>query len=200
MNLFFKLKLCLNDSKSDVSTSKRFTAYLIDWFVGALFMMFPMCLIWMSQTHNLEEMGHLNLWMIQSEISKESAVLAGCLAICFSVFYYVWIPYKVYKGQTLGKKMMNFKIVKTNNEEIDLKTLMIRQILGIMILEGTFYNVSSLWHDLLSLVMNLNFTGILMIIGLSISIISAAICMFSNSHRMIHDRIAHTKVILIKGE
>ena len=73
-------------------------------------------------------------------------------------------------------------------------------MIGIIILEGSFYNVSSLWHSLLSLITNLNFTGILMLMGLSISVLSAAICMFSKSHRMIHDRISYTKVILYKGE
>ena len=200
MNIIFKIKCWLNDETSNVNSSKRFTAYLIDWFIGALFMMLPICLIWMFNTHNLEDMGHINLWMIQNEISKESAIFAGCIAIVLSLFYYVWIPYKVYKGQTLGKRIMNIKIVKKDNTDVDLKTLFIRQVIGIIILEGSFYNVSSLWHSLLSLITNLNFTGILMLMGLSISVLSAAICMFSKSHRMIHDRISYTKVILYKGE
>ncbi|MDO4467797.1 MAG: RDD family protein [Bacillota bacterium] len=198
MNLYFKLKMWLDDTPGDVDVSKRFSAYLIDWFLGSLCTTFPLCLIWMFNTHDMENMAKVNLFQLWNSTSLSITVIAGILSIFCALFYYVWIPYKIYPGQTVGKRTMNIKIVKLDNTVLDLKTLIIRQVVGIVVLEGTLYNVSTLWHDLLSIVTGLNFTGILMYQGLICSILSIALCMLSNSHRMIHDRLAKTKVMRIK--
>lgn len=200
MSLYFKFKLWLDDTASDVGYSKRFTAYLIDWFLGALVMMFPMCLIWMFYTHDMENMAPLDIWMIRDTLSIQMAILAGCISVIFSILYYVFVPYKVYPGQTIGKRVMGLKIVTKEDQDVTLRTLIIRQVLGFMIVEGTFYNVTTLMRNLLSMIIGLNLTGILMYQELIVSVISVAVCMFSNSHRMIHDRLANTKVVLYGGE
>lgn len=200
MSLYFKFKLWLDDTASDVGYSKRFTAYLIDWFLGALVMMFPMCLIWMFNTHDMENMASLNIWMLKDTLSVQMAIIAGCISIVFSILYYVFIPYKVYPGQTIGKRIMGLKIVSMDDKEVSLRTLLVRQVLGFMIVEGTFYNVTTLIRNLLSILTGLNLTGFLMYQELIVSVLSVAICMFSNSHRMIHDRMAYTKVVLYEGE
>lgn len=196
MNLYLKLKIWMGKNPGTVNSSKRFVAYLVDWFVGALFMTFPLCMIWMSQKHDLEAMSEINLWMIQDGISTQMALVCALLAFACAIFYYVIIPWKFYPGQTLGKRMMGFKIVKMDGSKLGLGTLIIREVLGIMILEGAFYNISGLLRDALSILTHLNFTGILMYVGLAFSIVSAALCMLTASHRMIHDYLAKTSVDL----
>ncbi|MDM8293069.1 MULTISPECIES: RDD family protein [Faecalicoccus] len=196
MSLYVRLKTLFDDSPSNVDTGKRFFAYLIDWFLGALFMMFPICLLWLFQTHDMEGMSRVSLWLIQDRLSTSQAYLAGCIGILFSLFYYVVIPWKIFPGQTLGKRAVGIKIVSLDEKDVSLKTLLVRQVIGIMILEGVFYNVSDIWHTLVSMMSGLNFTGILMYQGLIVGIFSAALAMVYKSHRLLHDYLAKTKVVL----
>ena len=83
-----------------------------------------------------------------------------------------------------------------DEKDVSLKTLLVRQVIGIMILEGVFYNVSDIWHTLVSMMSGLNFTGILMYQGLIVGIFSAALAMVYKSHRLLHDYLAKTKVVL----
>ena len=53
-----------------------------------------------------------------------------------SIIYYVFIPTYLFKGQTLGKKICKIKIIKENNESINLKDMMLRELLGASLLEG----------------------------------------------------------------
>lgn len=198
MTLYVRLKTLFDDNPSEVDVGKRFTAYLIDWFLGALFMMLPICLLWLFQTQDMEAMSNIDLWLVRSEISQPMAYVAGLLGIVFALFYYVYVPWKIYPGQTVGKRALGFEIVKKDGSDINIKTLLIRQIIGIIILEGTFYNVSGIWHTLVTMATGLNFTGILMYQGLIVSIFSAALCMLFKSHRLLHDYIAKTKVVLCK--
>lgn len=197
MTLFYRIRCFFDDRPSTVNLSKRFGAYLIDWFLGALIMMFPICLLWLSGTHDMDNMSSVNLFKIAASMSYSQAYLAAFLGIVFALFYYVVIPWKIFPGQTLGKRAMGFKIVKMDESNPDLATLVVRQIIGIMILEGCLYNVSNLWHSLLSLLTGLNFTGILLYEGIIVSVVSALIGMKFVSHRMLHDYIAKTKVTLL---
>ena len=159
-------------------------------------MMFPICLLWLFQTHDMEGMSRVSLWLIQDRLSTSQAYLAGCIGILFSLFYYVVIPWKIFPEQTLGKRAVGIKIVSLDEKDVSLKTLLVRQVIGIMILEGVFYNVSDIWHTLVSMMSGLNFTGILMYQGLIVGIFSAALAMVYKSHRLLHDYLAKTKVVL----
>ena len=78
--------------------------------------------------------------------------IAGILCIIVTFVYYIYIPYKKYPGQTLGKRLMKIKIV--NNEDysaISLKTLIIRQGIGLFLLEGSAIVVSDYLRQMLTL-------------------------------------------------
>ncbi|WP_416325071.1 RDD family protein [[Eubacterium] hominis] len=195
MNPFMKLYLMLDQSQCTVTSGKRFFAYVIDWFLGSLCTMLPMCLMWMMMTHDLETMSSVNVFILASKFGYTQAYLGGALSIVFALFYYVIVPWKIYPGQTVGKRTMGFKVVKLDGSDVDLKTLIIREILGIMIIEGALYNVSGIIHSMISLMLNLYLVQWLLYIGLAISVVSAFLALKMSSQRMIHDYLAKTKVI-----
>lgn len=200
MSIYVKLKTLFDDTPSEVDTGKRFLGYLIDWFLGALFMMLPLCLLWMFQTQDMESMRYLDLWLIEDRFSRSQAIVSGCLGLLAALFYYVYIPWRIFPGQTIGKRAVGIKIISIDNMSAGFKVLMVRQVIGIMILEGTLYNVSGLIRVLLSMITGLNFTGILLYQGLVTSILSVLMAMFFQSHRMLHDYLAKTKVVLCSKE
>lgn len=195
MNIFMKLYMKLDHSICNVTSSKRFVAYVIDWFLGSLFTMLPMCILWMMWTKDMETMSRANVLLIAGNVGYMQAYLAGGVSVLFALFYYVIVPWRIYPGQTVGKRAMGFKIVKLDESDVDLKTLILRQIIGIIIIEGGLYNVSGILHSLISLALNLNLVQWLLYIGLGISILSAFLALKMSSQRMFHDYLAKTKVI-----
>lgn len=195
MFLALKIKLLgwLDQNPSNVNPAKRLFAYLIDWFLGALCMMLPLCLAWMFITHDQENMTSVNIFSLADVSSASLALAVGALALIFALFYYIWIPYKVYPGQTIGKKNMGIKIEKADGSKLGFKDILLRQGLGLLILEGILFNPSRLWQDMISLSTGLNFSGYLLYAGIAVTVISIFLAVISNSKRMLHDYLANTK-------
>ncbi|EOS59303.1 hypothetical protein C815_02281 [Firmicutes bacterium M10-2] len=189
------LTTVLDQTKSDADSGKRVCAYIIDWFVGALVISFPLCIAWMFKTQDIEHMQEVNLFRLQNIQGTNFAIMIGIIAFAACVWYYIWLPYKVTPGQTFGKKVMGLKMVKSDGSQLLLKDLIIRQGIGIILLEGVLCNGSSLLHDMITLVTHLNFTGILFYISLTITCISVLMSMLAPSRRMLHDYLGNTKVM-----
>lgn len=189
------LTTMLDQTKSDADAGKRVCAYVIDWFVGALTMSLPLCLAWMIKTQDIDHMQEVNLFRLQKIQGTNFAILIGTIALIACAWYYIWLPYRVTPGQTLGKRMMGLKIEKSDGTKLSLKDLILRQGIGIILLEGVLCNGSSLLQDMITLTTHLNFTGILFYIGLTITMISAIIAMLAPSRRMLHDYLGNTKVM-----
>lgn len=190
--LKMKLQTWLDQTPSKVNQSKRILAYLIDWFVGGLAMMLPLCLAWMFLTHDQENMASVNVYNLAAASSKTVALLVGLAGLLFAFFYYVWVPYKVYPGQTAGKRTVGIRIVKKDGSALTFKDVLLRQGLGLLVLEGVLFNPSRLWQDMISLGTGLNFSGYLLYACMTITILSLLAAMATRSKRMLHDYIANT--------
>jgi uncharacterized RDD family membrane protein YckC len=173
----------------DVPTWKRFAAYMVDWYLGSIFTSLPMVMIYMKVTNTQD----LNVNLFQ--YPKQYALLAGCLGLLFALFYYMIMPLKVWKGQTLGKRWCHFKIVKMDGDNVIFKELFLRQIIGIFLVEGALIFPSKLFHQILSLVSNVNLTTPLRYIGIAVSILSGLLVLFRKDHKAIHDLISNTRVM-----
>lgn len=190
--LKMKLHTWLDQTPSKVSQSKRLLAYLIDWFAGALCMMLPLCLIWLFLTHDQENMTSVSVYTLASASNKTIALAAGAAGLLFALFYYVWVPYKVYPGQTPGKRVMGIRIEKKDGSALTFKDLLLRQAVGLLVLEGVLFNPSRLWQDMISLASGLNFSGYFLYACMAITIVSLLMGMGTASKRMLHDYIANT--------
>lgn len=200
MKLFIKLYTWMDHTPCNVSAGKRFFAYVIDWFLGSLVTMLPICFLWMYWTKDMNQMPNANVLLIAGNIGYTQAYLAGLLSVVFGLFYYVYVPWKLFPGQTCGKRAMGFRIKRIDEKRLDLKTLIIRQVIGIVIIEGSLYNLSGVLHSILSLATNVNFVNLLMYVGLAISVLSGFLSLRCESHRMLHDYIGKTMVELYEDE
>lgn len=200
-NLKLQLFTLLDQTRCPVNQSKRMIAYLIDWFLGALCMMLPLCLGWMFLTHDQENMVHVNVFKLADASSLTTALILGGLGLLLAFFYYVWVPYKIYPGQTVGKKTMGIQIEKTDGSSLRFKDLLLRQGLGLLVLEGVLFNPSRLWQDMISLASGLNFSGYLLYLSIAITLVSGLIAFSAPSRRMLHDYLAGTteKEVALKG-
>ncbi|HEX9026599.1 MAG TPA: RDD family protein [Clostridium sp.] len=189
-----KVTSWIDKKPSNVSISKRLLAYIIDWCLGGIITGFPAVLIYSAVTKK-EDMFS-NLYVFASlGYSNGWAYLAGSLCFIAALIYYVYIPYKKYNGQTIGKHLVKIKIVKTDYSDIDLKTLLIRQIIGLMVIEGAAIVMTSYLIQLLTLVTGFYFEYYLGIAGRILTIVSGILVLSTLSHRAIHDYISGTTVV-----
>ena len=122
--------------------------------------------------------------------------LAGILCIVVAFVYYIYIPYKKYPGQTLAKHWLKIKIVNNDDySDVSLKTLIIRQGVGLFLLEGSAIVVTNYLRQMLTLATGFYFDYYLKMIGMVITMISGVFVLGSASQRSIHDYLAKTRVV-----
>lgn len=188
-SLYVKLYQHLDHTPSDVSNSKRMFAYIIDWYVGSLFMTLPLVFLYSKLT------GTTEMTQTLYAFPGNYGYVAGGLALLFGLLYYVFIPLKVWKGQTPGKRMMGFKIVKDDNSDVDFITLFKREVIFIFLFECSMYSASSYFHQILSMLAGYDLVTILMYIGIVITVASGALVLKFDARKMFHDYFAKTRVI-----
>lgn len=185
-------KINLHGNPEDVNVTRRFMAYLADWLLGMFFVAFPVVILYSTA---------MNTTTVTDDLIKmvyPYNYIGGALALLFSLIYFVIIPWKLWKGQTPGKRMFNIKIVKNNDDDVDLKTLLLRQIVGMVLLESVLFTTSNYILKLLTLVSGeIKFMQYPYYVGLIITLISFLLVGFSRSRRAIHDYLGNTKVIMI---
>lgn len=185
----------LDQHTTNVEDGRRFAAYLIDWFLSALCMMLPMCLSWLYVTKEVETMRYVNVWTLQTLLGTKSALLIALAALACALFYEVIVPWKIYPGQTIGKRVMGYRMETKDGHTPGLMALLLRQGLGLFVLEGCLFNASALISNAISMVSGLNVTGIFLWASIVLTIISLIIALSSPSRRMLHDYLAKTHVV-----
>lgn len=173
---------------------KRIIAYGIDWYLGSVLSSLPLILLYMSL--------HKDAVYIPQQLSIFKGyyqVIAGVLSLSVAFVYYVVLPI-IWKGQTLGKKLLGLKIVNDNYQEVNVKQLIIRQVIMIFLVEGSIYTCSNMLHQLVNVLTGYNIASIWNKVGLVITILSGVLVIILKSKKSLHDIVSHTLVVDIKSE
>lgn len=179
----------------NVEFSKRFLSYVIDWGLGGVFSGLPAVFTYGIITGKSDMFSDLYIFPALG-YDKIWAYVAGIGSLLFALFYYVYVPWKIYPGQTLGKRLTNYRIVKLDGSSVDLKTLMIRQVVGLFLLESIAFVVSGYIRQMVTLTCMVYVDYVWSIIGTVLCILSAMLVGGTPSHRALHDYMAKTKVEL----
>lgn len=91
---------------------------------------------------------------------------------------------------------MKIKIMRLDGQPLDLKTLFIRQILGLMLLEGVSMVATNYIRQMLTLATGFYLDYYLLAFGSFITVISCILVFNTPSARAIHDYMAKTRVAL----
>lgn len=175
------------EQTAQASLSRRFFAYLFDWYVGGLATALPIAFFSMRQYHTVQNQ---NIMLF----SAPYGVIAGVLALMCAVLYYAVIPTWGWKGQTPGKRLLRLKIVQADGADASAGTMFLRQLVGMMVLEGGLVTASTIWHQLATLLTGVELVKPLMYVGMVVSAVSALLVVTRN-HTAIHDRVAGTQVV-----
>lgn len=198
-SLWNKLTFWLDRRPSKISFSTRLIAYMLDWAIGGIICGLPAVVIYGLVTDRSDMFSDLYVFGALG-FEEWWGYVAGILCLIVAIIYFVYIPYKVYPGQTLGKRIMKIKIVRLDWKPLDIKTLVLRHIVGLMLIESVSVIVARYYRQMLTLATGIYFEYYLSALGAFFTMISAIMVFNSASRRAIHDYIAKTTVVGIDEE
>lgn len=194
-SFFKKIENRFDQRVNPLPMNKRFGAYVVDWGLGGIFCGLPAVFMYGGVTGRSDMFS--NLYVFESlGFDRIWGILAGVLCIVFALFYYVYIPWKVFPGQTLGKKIAGLRIEKVNGGTPGLKELLMRQALAIFLLEGSVFIISGYIRQLATLLTRFYIDIYWQYAAIAITFLSIVLAIYTRSHRALHDYIGGTKVIL----
>ena len=156
--------------KVNVNNFSRIVAYIIDWYVATMVSSIPIVIITSIVNHTTVITQELN------KLPLMWGVITGILATIFYLGYYFVLELKVFKS------------------------ILLREGLGVMIIEGYLANSSSYLRQIIQLFTDVNIMDISVYLFGIISAISILMGVASPSRKMIHDHIAKTHIISTKEE
>lgn len=131
------------------------------------------------------------MYNVEYDLEKETIPISIISAV-ISLLYFVVLPFYK-KGQTLGKRMFNLKIVKSNNGVLEMNDLVIRAFIN----NGIFISLAKLL-----LIFVIKEPKIMVISGVILSyiqfavwIVSLIMIIFTNKKQGIHGIISKTEVV-----
>lgn len=186
----------IDQTPNEVNMSSRLYAYLIDWIVGGVLCAFPAVVIYGLITRRSDVFTDLYVFPALG-YSQAWSYLGGILCIAAALVYFIYIPYKKFDGQTLGKKIMKIKIVNKDGSRVTLHSLFVRQFVGLIIMESGAVVVGGYLRQMATLALSFDVDSWWQMTGSILIIVSALLMIATLSHRALHDYLAHTKVISV---
>lgn len=186
-----KMDLEQDPAHPPVGNLRRFFGYLIDFFLANLLVCVPIVFVESSIAHANDITQDLRV------VSLPMAYLIVALVFIFYLFYYVYIPWKIWPGQTPAKRLLGYKIIMMDNSEVTLKALLLRNVVGLVIIEGTVFMTTFLVQ---LICLSLGYEAVPAIIGYIyyfITFLSILVTMTNKPRRMIHDYLGGTKLYKI---
>lgn len=159
----------------------RGIACMIDSYVGALLASLPISMITLSSLHTMTQ----NVFLLE----KGQAILAICCGFMLLIGYYIFIPVTIFKGQTLGKRLVNLKVVYQSK-----RSLIIRQGIVMML----FSTGGKLVAQLISVLLGSNMITIMMDITMYLSIVSLGMYLTTRGRLTLQDLLTNTTLSKIE--
>lgn len=163
---------------------RRLIAYLIDWYLATIVCGIPLQLV--------NSMNSGSTAVDTSIPAGMDGWLWGTVAILAGVAYYWLIP-QVWHGMTPGKRLMHLRIVGVDGQQPSAGALFLRQVVGVLLLEGAIAFPSQLLRELIARAAGDQPADLIRIVMVVITIISIALGVYTLDKRMLHDRILKEK-------
>jgi uncharacterized RDD family membrane protein YckC len=173
------------------SLFKVILAFLVDWYLVALFLTFPVYLL---------RYMHLGTWSLvnqTNDLPNVYIIAAMVIGILLTLIYFVLLPLlptkKGHRGQTLGKRLFKIKTVRADGTDIRFKDALIRNLF-ILIVEGSLFPSFLYIREALSSLTTLDiaiFSNAYMVFAL----VSILISLLNSQRRAGHDLVSGTKIV-----
>lgn len=171
---------------------RRLMAYLIDWYLITFFMNLLLAIF----VINKEGTMITNLIPIGYFKGIEQFVVLGLLFV-LEILYFCIIPTYLFKGQTIGKKILKIKVVNKDNSDVSFINLLKRDLIGTVFIEGSLLPLSNYIRNILIIYIGNTPVQYMVYIFTITTIVSLALAVFGKEQKMLHDYVGGTKVVLV---
>lgn len=178
-----------------VGNFRRLIAYFIDFFLANVLACVPLCLIEAIVNGNLETTQDLRI------VPLPYAYLIVALAFLVHLFYFVYVPYKIWPGQTCGKRFLDMKMVMMDGSDVTIKALLLRNVVALLAIEGAAFFMTTYILQLICLTIGLdNIPVWITYVYYFMTMLSVMVTLTNRNRRMIHDYIGGTKVYKMEND
>lgn len=174
------------------SVSSRVFAFIIDWIVSGLLVGAVNALFYTIYSSTKEVYTDYYSFLL-ADISISQIMVPFVLCMLIGLVYYVWIPYKVWPGQTLGKHLFDIQIL-SSTQDVSLGKLFIRNFVC-MILIGCASPISTALRQFITVCIRINVDEPWLVLGSVVCLISFLMTVYKSTGSSIHDRIVKTQVV-----
>lgn len=168
---------------------RRFWALIIDWYLTGMIVSLPVTFYLRGDSYLKSEMFNLTSYPLSV------GLMLGFYGVLIGFVYYVIIPTYLWQGQTLGKKICKIKIVNEYGQNVNFKTLFIREMIGSTVIEGGIIISATYLRKMLPLIGLQAMVNPLMYVSYAITIISILYAYFNPLSQSFHDLLAKTIVV-----
>ncbi|MBP3885632.1 MAG: RDD family protein [Olsenella sp.] len=172
--------------------ARRFLAFAIDLAVCAILSMGPIA-VWSTVVLREKSLASFRQ-ILDAGYGIGVPVALTLVGLALSIAYGVVVPWKVWPGQTLGKRVAGLEIVMLDGSPASLPVLLARQALGLHLIEVV---PSIAMTNVINLI---NATGATTVayawqtLGVAFTVASVVSVFRTADHRAVHDRLAGTWV------
>lgn len=172
--------------------TRRVLSFGLDWYFSGV-----LANIAISLCYGFFNQGEIQVQYSFDNLTTSQSLITMVVLFFVFAFYYIYLPTKVWVGQTPMQKLLHLKVFNADGTDVNLKSMSIRYILGCLVLEGTFYFYTSVFKTMLIAKFLPLDTGMMdMLLSGPIAVVSVFSILMSlrdkEMSRMLHDRISHT--------
>lgn len=167
---------------------KRLLSYAIDWYV------FSIILISFNALYSNIKGIEITYFMTLENYDLKTAGYVFIIMLILHFIYFIVIS-KLLNGQSLGKRLTKLRIISKDGNDVKVWQLLIREFLGIILLECYISPIGSYFRVLLA--MYIGDIKYLITVWYFVTGFSLLLISFSKNRRMIHDVISMTKVVYL---
>ncbi|MGB4661030.1 MAG: RDD family protein [Mobilitalea sp.] len=175
------------------SIIKRFIAFFIDWYLSSLLAGIPVVIMQSIQAKDLIILNRLD------DLTLTNAWIGGLLALTVYTLYYCFLPCKEGSnrklGQTFGRQLMKIQLVKTDGSALTFTNLLIRDILGVLLLEGYLTSANIYIMSLIQMTTNSYVVPYFQAFYYATVTISLVLYFIRKKKQMLHDIISRTRMV-----
>ena len=180
--------------------ASRLYAYVIDWALGGIVSGFPAVVAYALLTRRTDMFSDLYTFEALG-FPWAAGIGVGCLCVVAAWFYFIFIPWKIWPGQTPGKRISRLRIARDDvaASPVSLPQLIVRQALVGFLLEGSGFVVARYIREMAVLITRVDVNYYWEIAGIVITLVSAVMALALPARRALHDYLSRTRVVPAEG-
>lgn len=180
--------------KTPIANMTRVYASVFDWLIGGIISGFPGVILYSILTDSNKPLK--NLYMFEaSGFSAGFTIFVACLCLFFGFSYYVFVPWRIFPGQTLGKRIFHLKIIKQNNQQMNFSDYVLRQFVFLVGIEGIATATSTYLRVIVTTAIRFYVDSYFNIAWSLITLISMFLVFGTHRHLALHDYAVNTMVV-----